>query len=838
MTKHQQVEDETDQPHPNRAASGAAPTTELTKAHEQLQQEIAKLKPAYEALLRERDLLRALIDHLPEYLYIKDADSRFILGNAATAQGLGVTGPAEYVGKTDFDFFPAELAAQYHADEQAVIRSGQALLNREEQVLDPSAGQVGWASTSTIPLPDDQGHIIGLVGISRDITELKQAQEALRRQNEYLAALHDTTLELISHLELNDLLENLVSRAAELMGVAHGFIYLVEPTENVLELKVGVGVFSQTPNLRLKPGEGLSGRVWQNGQPLVINDYETWAGRAIHLDETNIRAAMGVPLKSGTQVVGVIGIAYDGGSERSFGEAEVELLNRFAQLAAIALDNARLYTAAQEARAVAEAADRTKSAFLASVSHELRTPLTSVLGFAKIIKKRLEVIIPAVSDDDRKVQRAIEQVGTNVDIIISEGERLTALINDVLDLAKIESGKIEWNMQPFSIQEIIERSVTATSALFAARSVELVVDVEADLPTIIGDQDRLIQVVINLISNAAKFTNQGTVTCRARRMEDKILVSVIDTGIGIAPDDHKKVFEQFVQVGDTLTDKPQGTGLGLSISKQIVEHHGGRIWVESELSQGSNFSFTLPIAAPTGVEAKVEDEARVQVIDLRAILEPLRMHVAAATPGVSSAHKTILVVDDDQNIRRLLRQELEAEKYLVQEAADGREALEQVKGQRPDLITLDVMMPGLSGFEVAAMLRASPETMGIPIIIVSVTEDRERGYRLGVDRYFTKPLDTKVLLREVGQLLEQGPSRKRVLVVDEDTATVEALANALKAQGYHVVAAYNSVEGIEKAITDKPNIVIVNSVLSKQNNLVQTLRAERGLENTFFMLFE
>jgi DNA-binding response OmpR family regulator len=214
------------------------------------------------------------------------------------------------------------------------------------------------------------------------------------------------------------------------------------------------------------------------------------------------------------------------------------------------------------------------------------------------------------------------------------------------------------------------------------------------------------------------------------------------------------------------------------------------------------------------------------------------MHVAAATPGVSSAHKTILVVDDDQNIRRLLRQELEAEKYLVQEAADGREALEQVKGQRPDLITLDVMMPGLSGFEVAAMLRASPETMGIPIIIVSVTEDRERGYRLGVDRYFTKPLDTKVLLREVGQLLEQGPSRKRVLVVDEDTATVEALANALKAQGYHVVAAYNSVEGIEKAITDKPNIVIVNSVLSKQNNLVQTLRAERGLENTFFMLFE
>jgi signal transduction histidine kinase/DNA-binding response OmpR family regulator len=588
----------------------------------------------------------------------------------------------------------------------------------------------------------------------------------------------------------------------------------------------------------LKLGEGVSGRVWQSGHPLVINDYETWSGRAIMLEDTTIKAVMGVPLKSGTQVVGVIGIAYDSSTERSFGEVEVELLNRFAQLAAIALENARLYAAAQEAKAIAEAADRAKSAFLASVSHELRTPLTSVLGFAKIIKKRMEVITPAVSQDDRKIQRAIEQISTNVDIIVSEGERLTALINDVLDLAKIESGKIEWNMQLFSIQEIIERSVTATSALFAGRQVELVIDIEPELPTIIGDQDRLIQVIINLISNAAKFTNQGSVTCRARGMEDKILVSVLDTGIGIAPDDHRKVFEQFVQVGDTLTDKPQGTGLGLSISKQIIEHHGGRIWVESELNEGSNFSFTLPIAVPAGLEAKVEDEARVHVIDLKTLLEPLKLHVAAATPGVTTAHKTILVVDDDQNIRRLLRQELEAEKYLVTEAADGQEALEQVKLHRPDLITLDVMMPGLSGFEVAAMLRASPETMGIPIIIVSVTEDRERGYRLGVDRYFTKPLDTKVLLREVGQLLEQGPARKRVLVIDEDTPTVEALAIALKTQGYHVVAAYNHEEGIEKAITDKPNIVIVNSLLSKQNNLVQTLRTERGLENTFFMLFE
>jgi signal transduction histidine kinase len=258
-----------------------------------------------------------------------------------------------------------------------------------------------------------------------------------------------------------------------------------------------------------------------------------------------------------------------------------------------------------QAKEAAEAANQSKSAFLSMVSHELRTPLTSVLGFAKITQKRLdEVIFPVVTSDDRKVRRTVQQVGSNIDIIVSEGERLTALINDVLDLAKIEAGKIEWDMQPVSVQEIVERALTATTSLFEAKPLELLVEVEEGLPVIIGDHDRLIQVVVNLISNAVKFTDEGSVTCRARRAGDEIVVSVIDTGVGIAPSDHEKVFERFVQVGDTLTGKPKGTGLGLPICKNIIEHHGGRIWVESELGVGSNFSFTLPISAPEADRAE------------------------------------------------------------------------------------------------------------------------------------------------------------------------------------------------------------------------------------------
>lgn len=256
--------------------------------------------------------------------------------------------------------------------------------------------------------------------------------------------------------------------------------------------------------------------------------------------------------------------------------------------------------ALRQAAEAAEAANNAKSTFLATVSHELRTPLTSVLGFAKIIRKRLtEVIAPALTSDDRKVHKALDQTMGNIDIIVSEGERLTALINNVLDIAKIESGKIEWHEEPLLVSDVVKRAVAATAALAEQRKLPLVTQVEAELPFINGDSDRLVQVLINLISNALKFTEVGAVTCRVAGLDDLIMVSVTDTGIGIAPAHHEKVFEEFVQIGDTLTGKPSGTGLGLPICREIVEHHGGRIWVESDgvPGRGSTFAFTLPVRA-------------------------------------------------------------------------------------------------------------------------------------------------------------------------------------------------------------------------------------------------
>ncbi|MBE8996710.1 PAS domain S-box protein [Nostoc sp. LEGE 12447] len=473
--------------------------------------------------------------------------------------------------------------------------------------------------------------------------------------------------------------------------------------------------------------------------------------------------------------------------------------------------------------------DKMKTDFISTVSHELRTPLTSVLGFASIIKEKLETdVFPIISTEDRKLQKTIKRVADNLNIIVSEAERLTSLINDVLDIAKMEAGKVEWQMQPLDPSELLDWATNSTAGLFETNGLQLVSEIEPGLPQIVGDRNRLLQVLINLISNAVKFTESGCVTCRVKQGDDGVCISVIDTGIGIAPEDQPKVFEKFRQVGDTLTDKPKGTGLGLPICKQIIDHHGGRIWVESEPGNGSIFSFIIP--------TYTSDQKTTANLNLDTLVKQLKEHVITTSPVVNKNRKTILVVDDDANIRELLRQQLENEGYNVQEGKDGVDAIHQIKIARPDLILLDVMMPQINGFDVAAVLKNDPQTADIPIIILSIIENKERGYHIGIDRYLTKPINTEKLLNEIGSLLYQGTSSKKVLVVDKNASALKTLSDVLEAQGYNVIEASNPQECINKALSAKPDMIIIDSIFSQEGDLVKTLRFEKELENVFFIM--
>jgi signal transduction histidine kinase/DNA-binding response OmpR family regulator len=702
-----------------------------------------------------------------------------------------------------------------------------------------------------------------VVGKERQRAEVAQARlraesaEALaaaeRERNESIEQLSAMGREITASLDFDTIFGRLYERVNQLADADVFGVGLYHPDREEIEYRLAIEQGKRYAPYSRSMRDTNQFAVWciTNREPVFINDvgeehakffprYEE-APRPLE-DGSLSREAQSMiylPLISKDRVLGVVTIqSFERGA---YTERHLNMMQGLAAFTAIALDNAaayrqlneqeheirRLFEEAQRARAIAEEADAAKSAFLSTVSHELRTPLTSVLGFAKIIKKRLDDrIFPLVPTAEPKVVQTMRQVEDNLKVVVSEGERLTKLIDDVLDLAKIEAGKLEWHMGAVTMQEVIDHATAATSSLFDAKGLTLVKQIASDLPIVSGDRDRLVQVVINLISNSVKFTDAGSVTCRAERRGDEVVVSVRDTGLGIAPADQPKVFERFKQVGDTLTDKPKGTGLGLPICKEIVEHHGGRIWVESEPGRGSTFSFSLPTS--DAVQPALP-------LDLASVVRQLREQVAVSTPRTSERQPCILVVDDDANIRELLTQEFTEAGYAVATAADGRAAVKEVRRQRPDLVVLDVMMPEMNGFDVAAVLRNDPETADIPIVILSIVQDRERGFRLGVDRYLTKPIDTDLLFREVGTLLEQRKSHKHVLVVDEDASTVKTLGDVLTARGYHVSEARGD-DLFERAKTLRPDIILLNSQ-GPSPEAVQMLRFEKGLENVLFVVY-
>ncbi len=657
--------------------------------------------------------------------------------------------------------------------------------------------------------------------------------EAKQRAAE-LGTVNSISKALASQLNADDLIKLVGDQLKELFRANIVYLALLNPKTKVISFPYQYG----DDMVPMKLGEGLTSKIILTGEPLLMNKDVTELTVQLGVQNIGLPSAsyLGVPIPVGDTNIGVLSVQSTE-KENRFNENDLRLLSTIASSVGVALRNATLFEEvklakqeAEQASKLAEKANEAKSAFLSTVSHELRTPLTSVLGFAKIIKKRLEErIFPIIDKSDSKIDKTVNQISENLHVVISEGERLTHLINDVLDLAKIEAGKMDFNQENVSLPEVAERAIAATTALFDQKALKLIRKIDTTIPEIIGDKDKLIQVIINLISNSVKFTDEGAITCSVFKQKDELIVSIADTGIGIAPEDFGAVFEQFKQVGgDTLTDKPKGTGLGLPICKEIVEHLGGRIWLESERGKGSTFSFALPINKTTASRPLHLDD----------LVRQLKEQVAYSQLNIAGQQAAkILIVDDDDSIRSLLQQELGDAGYSVDQASNGKEALARVRANRPNLIILDIMMPEMNGFDTAAVLKNDPETMDIPIIVLSVVQDKARGFRIGIDRYLTKPIDTGLLFNEIGSLLEQGKSKKKVMIVDEDSGAVSTLTDVLKNKGYEVMES-NENELHQKAVANLPDIIIISSVLSGKQDIVKTLRFEKGLENVLFVVYQ
>jgi len=415
--------------------------------------------------------------------------------------------------------------------------------------------------------------------------------------------------------------------------------------------------------------------------------------------------------------------------------------------------------------------DLMKSEFISTVSHEFRIPLTSIKGY-------VDLVLEGDAGDINETQQEF------LAIVKKNSDRLINLINDFLDISRIESGRIQFKMVSLNIEEVIEEVIVSFRELMERKGMILNLSIPKGLPRVRADHDRIIQVLNNLVSNAIKYTDAGgKITVAVGQDGNHLVINVSDTGIGISPEDQRNLFDKFYRVDSTLTQEIGGSGLGLSICKTIVERHDGSIWVNSEVGKGSTFSFSLPVFK----KAK------------------------RPRPKLIKQGMRVLVVDDEPEIANLIQIYLQKEGYYVIKAFDGEEALNLARKEKPDLITLDIMMEGMDGFEVLRRLKADSSTASIPVVVISAILDEEKGYRLGAADYLAKSIDEDKLTYTINRLLGRvDEGQKKILIVDDDQDIVIFLATSLERKGFTVLKAYDGSEGINLAKDEEPDLILLD----------------------------
>ena len=486
-----------------------------------------------------------------------------------------------------------------------------------------------------------------------------------------------------------------------------------------------------------------------------------------------------------------------------FGEDDRRVVEGLAALTSLLAERRRVLAdqerLAQELAITVEAlksASQAKSDFLASMSHELRTPLSAIIGFSELMRNE-----PGDDSTARVPREWIEHVNRS-------GNHLLSLINDVLDLTKVEAGRLELQTEQLDLRTVVSESLAGLRPLADRKGLRLEADVQP--ATIAADRGRFRQILYNLLSNAIKFTPPGgTVQVIGRTQGDVAAITVADTGIGIAPDDQPLVFEEFRQVGDPEA-RQAGTGLGLALTRRLVEAHGGRIELESQPGHGSRFTVTLPLAS--GAEPVAAPEP-----------QPDRR------PAVRRG--SVVVIEDDASAQRLLRAYLESAGYEVRVASDGESGLREIESAPPAAIILDVLLPGMDGWEVLRRLKETSQLRDIPVLIVTVVDEREVGFALGAVDYFVKPVDRDALLARLARYTFTSKVREgrvRILAVDDDPAALEMIDKTLRPEGFEVVAVSNGRDALDVARRDGIDLVICDLLMPELDGfaVVAELRSD------------
>jgi signal transduction histidine kinase/ActR/RegA family two-component response regulator len=550
------------------------------------------------------------------------------------------------------------------------------------------------------------------------VRALQNRTNELAVKVEQLEALREFGHAVSSNLDLDAVLTSVVAHSVQLSHTDGGSLLVYEEEQREFRIR---GAFGTEPELlralqgiRITLDDTLVGRVCRDRQPRGVADLDD-AELDVHLAQLHAagwRSVLAVPMLHENHIVGALVVRRRRTGD--FSADTIDILRTFASQSALAIVNARLFRELEQKSGELQVASRHKSEFLASMSHELRTPLNAVIGFSEVLLQRM------FGDLNDKQDEYLRD-------ILDSGRHLLELLNDVLDLSKVEAGRMELEPSTFSVRSALEYSLTLVRERAAAHAISLRLEVDDSVDTIETDELRFRQVLLNLASNAVKFSHDGgEVVIRAWHEDDELRVTVADTGIGVPPEDLERIFESFQQSG-RRTGTNEGTGLGLTLCRRIIELAGGRMWLDSEVGVGSVFGFSIPT-----------------------VTTPVTRNLKAAVSGDDG--QVVVVVEDDRSSLELISLFLDSAGIQVVPARNGADGLAAVRRHQPAAVVLDIRLPGMDGWHVLEELKSDPVTANAPVVVVTILDERPQAMALGAAEYIVKPVGREGLLDALGRV--------------------------------------------------------------------------------------
>lgn len=640
-------------------------------------------------------------------------------------------------------------------------------------------------------------------------SSLSRMTRAQAERLEALSALHEAGLHINSTLDVEKVIELTLDVVVRRLGYQRALLFLTDWDRHVLTHGRVAGTSDDIKarfrelEVPLNEHSGFCARVALSGQPILVNDVERARSRANPetLQLLGPNPFLAVPLILKDRSLGVMAVESKPGL--MLGDADTSLMETLANQMAIAIANALSFEKIEQLNVSLEAkvrerteelqqqqarleqvnkelvkATRHKSEFLANMSHELRTPLNAVIGYSELLQEEME------EQDHAEYVPDLHKIN-------SAGKHLLALINDVLDLSKIEAGKMDVFMEDADIGDIVDEvRVTIKPFIESFGNKFVVSPVSGRIRT---DITKLRQILFNLLSNAAKFTEDGVVSLETTKVQkdgsDLWQFRISDTGIGIAPDKMDRLFEEFSQLDAEVARRHGGTGLGLAISQRFCHMLGGDIAVTSCLEEGSTFTVTLP--------AQKDERPRGRTL---------------STQARNDEHCEVLVIDDDPAVRDLVSRYLVKEGFQVQTAGTGEEGLEIARRTHPEAITLDLLMPGIDGWSVLTQLKADPALANIPVVILTILDNKDMGYTLGAADYLTKPIDQQRLVSVIKRYCGKQ-MRAPILIVEDDPDSRRLLSDMLRKEGWDVAEVEDAESALERLAWQEPALILLDLIL-------------------------